>query len=146
MIHEWFVYQIRIHVDGAENICCTICKWFVCHSLRTKSCSFLQEHKGNCPHRVDRFFHLYELLACCLYFWHFFDMDWWMFVECVLKLWFTVCSPHVHGKLNYCTPSVNCTQTAQHDQGTHVCTKLYTSTSTEYKFNVLNINGSPRLT
>ncbi len=35
--------------------------------------------------------------VACIF--HFFNMDKSMLVECVLKLWFVVCSPHVRGKL-----------------------------------------------
>ncbi len=92
----------------------------------TKFVRSLCKHKGNCVRCLDRFFHALKPHTCCLHFLHFFNMDWSMFVECMLKLilpvlfcflvffqyrlvdvhwecaltlWFALCSPHICGKL-----------------------------------------------
>ncbi len=75
---------------------------------KPKFVSFLCRHEKNRVCRVDKFFHIRKLHPCCvcfLHFFFFFNMDWSLFIECALKLWFIVCSPRVHRKLIYCAPS-----------------------------------------
>ncbi len=68
------------------------------------------------------------LVACS--FFHFFNMDWSVFVECALKHWFVVCQPRIRGKLIYYVPSAYHTRTAQCNQGVHVCTRLQATSQT----------------
>ncbi len=112
-----------VHVDGTANMCCTICKWFVFHSLQTKIyCFFFLQTKGivSATQTGVFMFWNHKLVACifCI-----FSMWKSMFVNSVLKLWFVICLPHIHRKLIYRVSSANCTQTVQRDQGAHVCIK-----------------------
>ncbi len=109
--------ELRTCTAPSGNGLCTI-------RCKQKFVKFFCKHKGNCAQHVNRFFHVHEPHACCLFF-AFFQYGLgnvcWVVTEhrncgslCVHLIftenWFTMC-----------LVSANCMQTAQHDQGARVC-------------------------
>ncbi len=76
------------------------------HTIRheSKFIGFLCKHKENCARCVDRFFMFVNCTFVAL-----------MFVKRVLKLWFTIYSSHICGKLIYMVLGTNHMQTTQRD-------------------------------
>ncbi len=94
--------MVRVCVDGIANMRCTICKWFMYHSSRTKICRFFV--------RTQR-----ELWALCRQvFFMFTNCMLITCVSCIFSIWTGRCLlsanwnyglPCVHRKLIYRTPN-----------------------------------------
>ncbi len=110
MVHKRIAHRIRVLTCGQD------CEHTL-HHLHTVYVPFATKQNLSVFSQIQReivcitytcFFHVCGPQTSFLRFLHFFNMNWSMFVECMLKLWFVVHSPHIQGKLIYRAPSMNC--------------------------------------